>query len=83
MGEETWTYEQAGRLTHRVANGLLSLGLEREAKVAVLSPNSPASWLCVLGIWRAGAAWVPLNPGNPVADTTSLRLSSVNSTRPA
>lgn len=44
MGEETWTYEQAGRLTHRVANGLLSLGLEREAKVAVLSPNSPASW---------------------------------------
>ncbi|WP_433955117.1 class I adenylate-forming enzyme family protein [Janibacter indicus] len=71
-GTEVWSYEDAGRMSCRIANGLLADGLQRETKIAVLSPNAPLAWVCVLGIWRAGGAWVPLNPGNPAEDNASL-----------
>lgn len=70
--DETWTYDEAGRESCRIANALLARGLRREAKVAVLSPNAPSAWICVLGLWRAGGAWVPLNPNNPVAENASI-----------
>ncbi len=69
---EVWTYDDAGRMSCRIAHGLLEAGTTRETKVAVLSPNAPLAWICVLGIWRAGGAWVPLNPGSPVEDTATL-----------
>lgn len=62
MGEETWTYDQSRRLSCQIAHGLLDHSLARESKVAVLAPNSPVGWISVLGIWRAGLTWVPLNP---------------------
>ena len=69
---EDWTYDEAGRMSCRIAHGLLGAGTSRETKVAVLAPNAPLAWICVLGIWRAGAAWVPLNPGSPAEDTAVL-----------
>ncbi|WP_328997759.1 AMP-binding protein [Kribbella sp. NBC_00709] len=69
---EAWTYEQAGRLSCRIAHGLLSAGVVRETKVAVLAPNAPLAWICVLGIWRAGGAWVPVNPNHPIEETAGL-----------
>lgn len=69
---EAWTYDQAGRMSCRVANGLLGAGVVRETKVAVLAPNAPLAWICVLGIWRAGGAWVPLNPSHPIQETAAL-----------
>jgi acyl-CoA synthetase (AMP-forming)/AMP-acid ligase II len=69
---EVWTYTDAGEMSCRIANALLAHGLRRESTVAVLSPNAPLAWICVLGVWRAGGAWVPLNPANPVTDTAAL-----------
>ncbi|MCZ4516909.1 AMP-binding protein [Rhodococcus ruber] len=69
---EIWTYQDAGEMSCRIANALLDMGLQRESAVAVLSPNAPLAWICVLGVWRAGGAWVPLNPANPVAETATL-----------
>jgi acyl-CoA synthetase (AMP-forming)/AMP-acid ligase II len=60
MGDRSWTYDEAGRLSCRVARRLLAAGLPRETKAAVLSPNDPLAWIVVLGIWRAGLTWVPL-----------------------
>lgn len=70
--DEAWTYEQAGRMSCRIAHALASSGAARDIKVAVISPNQPVAWICVLGIWRAGATWVPLNPAMPVEDTVTL-----------
>ncbi|MFE5597698.1 class I adenylate-forming enzyme family protein [Streptomyces coelicoflavus] len=67
-GDRTWTFTEARDLSCRIAHGLLGAGLERETKAAVLSPNDPRAWICVLGIWRAGLAWVPLNPAAPAPD---------------
>ncbi|MFG1626079.1 class I adenylate-forming enzyme family protein [Kribbella sp. NPDC049227] len=72
LATELWTYDQAHQISCRIANGLLAAGLVRETKVAVLAPNTPLAWICVLGIWRAGGAWVPLNPGHPVKQTAAL-----------
>ncbi|KQU47215.1 long-chain fatty acid--CoA ligase [Rhodococcus sp. Leaf278] len=70
--DEAWTYDDAGRMSCRIAHALLREGITKETPVAVLSPNAPLAWICVLGIWRSGAAWVPLNPGSPAADNAAL-----------
>ncbi|GGV19724.1 o-succinylbenzoate--CoA ligase [Streptomyces filipinensis] len=67
-GGRSWTFGEAGRLSCRIAHALLRSGLAREAKAGVLSPNDARAWISVLGIWRAGLAWVPLNPTTPPAD---------------
>ncbi|MFJ5033076.1 class I adenylate-forming enzyme family protein [Streptomyces sp. NPDC088560] len=67
-GERTWTFDEAGKLSCRIAHALLRSGFTREAKAGVLSPNDARGWIGVLGIWRAGLAWVPLNPTTPPAD---------------
>jgi len=71
-GDETWSYDRAGRLSCRIANALLAPGGFPGTKVAVLAPNSPTAWICVLGIWRAGGVWVPLHPDNPADDNARL-----------
>jgi acyl-CoA synthetase (AMP-forming)/AMP-acid ligase II len=70
--DESWTYDQARRMSCRIANALLDNGVERETPIAVLAPNSALAWICVLGAWRAGAAVVPLNPHSPAADNAAL-----------
>jgi crotonobetaine/carnitine-CoA ligase len=55
------TYEEALERIHRIANGLLSLGVRKGDKVAILLPNClefPYSWLAANCI---GAVMVPVN----------------------
>jgi acyl-CoA synthetase (AMP-forming)/AMP-acid ligase II len=68
----TYTFAEAGELSCRIANALLDAGLSPDAKVAVLSPNDPLAWICVLGIWRAGLTWIPANPASPAGETAQL-----------
>ncbi|NGY62592.1 amino acid adenylation domain-containing protein [Lentzea sp. NEAU-D13] len=44
--------------------GLLT-GLRREQLVGVLAPRGPAMITAMLGVWRAGGAFVLLDPGQP------------------
>lgn len=60
-GELRFTYEQVSRMTHQIANALYSAGVGEGAKVALYTPNSVFGVIAQYGIWRAGAAWVPLN----------------------
>lgn len=68
----TWTFDEAGRYSCRVAHALLAAGARTETKAAVLAPNEALAWICVLGIWRSGSTWVPLNPSHPVEDNVVL-----------
>lgn len=72
MDGDAWSYERAGSLSCRLAAALRSADLPADAKIAVLSPNSPLAMICILGIWRAGYTWVPLNAANPAADNRNL-----------
>lgn len=66
MDDRSWTYDEAGGLSCAIGHALAASGLRPGAKVAVLSPNDPEAWLCVIGTWRAGMVWIPLNPADPV-----------------
>lgn len=65
-------YRDAQVFTYQVAHGLRALGCSEDTKVAVLAGNDPVAWLCVLSIWRAGMAWVPLNPRNGIEESARL-----------
>jgi acyl-CoA synthetase (AMP-forming)/AMP-acid ligase II len=75
MDDQRWSFEEAHGITCQVAHALLELELPKETKGAVLSGNHPVSWMCVLGLWRAGLAWVPLNPRSGAAEQHQLLRS--------
>ena len=60
-GVRTLTWAQFDRETDRVANGLMTLGLEPGARVAVLMSNSIEMALVLFGAGKAGVSVVPLN----------------------
>lgn len=67
-GTQGWTYREVRGQTHRVANGLLAMGLGRGSKAAVYSPNHAAAYACLLGIVRAGITWAPVNARNALEE---------------
>ncbi len=69
---ESWSFRQSFEVTCRVAQALVSEGLAPETTCAVLAANDPLAWLSVLGVWRAGLAWIPLNPRSTAADHVQL-----------
>jgi long-chain acyl-CoA synthetase len=50
------------RLSDAFAAALLSLGVRKGDRFAVLPPNCPQFLIAELGAWKAGAVLVPLNP---------------------
>jgi long-chain acyl-CoA synthetase len=50
------------RLSDAFAAALLSLGVRKGDRFAVLLPNCPQFLIAELGAWKAGAVLVPLNP---------------------
>lgn len=72
QGATSYTFTEAGELSCRIANALLASGLSSGAKIAVLAPNHPLAWICVLGIWRSGYTWIPANPASPGGETARL-----------
>ena len=63
-GATRWSYAEAGAMSHRLALAMAAAGLERQAPVAIFSPNHASVLLVLLGLWRAGAVWVPVNTRN-------------------
>jgi acyl-CoA synthetase (AMP-forming)/AMP-acid ligase II len=62
MDGKEFTFNEIGELSCRIANALLAAGFKKETKGAIWSLNHPISWTCTLSLWRAGMAWIPVNP---------------------
>jgi len=75
MDGKEFTYTEIGELSCRIANALIAAGFEKETKGAVWSLNHPISWTCTLSLWRAGLAWIPVNPRSPL-ESNSFILES-------
>src|SRR5512139_3969446 len=69
MDDRRYTFDEIGALSCRIANGLIGAGFQREAKAAVWAGNDPIAWTCTLGLWRAGMAWIPVNPRSPAEES--------------
>lgn len=56
------SYKELDEISNQFANGLISLGIKKGAKVALLLPNVPQYVFCFFGILKCGAIVVPCNP---------------------
>ncbi|HVR95060.1 MAG TPA: amino acid adenylation domain-containing protein, partial [Thermoanaerobaculia bacterium] len=63
--EEVLTYAELDRRANRLARRLRALGVEIDSRVGLCAERSPAMVVAVLGILKAGAAYVPLDPAYP------------------
>ncbi|MFD7660675.1 condensation domain-containing protein, partial [Actinosynnema sp. NPDC059797] len=78
-GDAALTYGELVARAERVASGLVARGVGPEDLVGVLLPRSVDLVVVLLAVWRAGAAYLPLDGGWPAG-----RLSAVvQDARPA
>ncbi|HSK76486.1 MAG TPA: amino acid adenylation domain-containing protein, partial [Thermoanaerobaculia bacterium] len=62
---ESLTYAELDRRAERLARRLARLGVGPEARVAICAGRSPRLLVAMLGVLKAGGAWVPLDPAHP------------------
>ncbi|MGZ3145636.1 non-ribosomal peptide synthetase [Lentzea chajnantorensis] len=65
FGDRTLTYAELDARANQLAHRLRALGLTSEQLVGVSLPRSELVVVAVLGILKAGAAYLPLDPGYP------------------
>lgn len=63
-GEKRISFRELQDLTFRVAAALRTNGIERQEPVAIYAPNHWSVLVCLLGMWRAGEKWIPVNARN-------------------
>jgi amino acid adenylation domain-containing protein len=64
-GEERLTYEELNARANRLAHHLLDRGVKPEDAVAICMERSPEMSIGLLGVLKAGAAYLPLDPSYP------------------
>lgn len=67
MACEGWevTYRELNLTADRIAHGLEEAGVKSGTKVGVFLDRSPEMVAALLGIWKAGSAYIPLDPATP------------------
>ena len=66
FGAASTTYEQLWTQSGRVAASIIGMDLARGPLIGVMLDRSEAMIAVLLGIWRAGGAFVPLDPAYPL-----------------
>lgn len=63
--QEQLTYRELNDSANALARHLQSLGVGPETLVALLAERGPAFLICMLALFKAGGAYLPLDPGHP------------------
>jgi amino acid adenylation domain-containing protein len=74
-GRESVRYRELNERANQVAHALLEMGVTAEP-VAICLERSPAAVASILGVLKAGAAWVPLDPSYPTELLTTLLVAA-------
>ncbi|MFD7663849.1 amino acid adenylation domain-containing protein [Streptomyces sp. NPDC059788] len=88
-GERELTYEELEAASGRLAAYLSARGVRRGDRVAVVLERSAGLLVALLGVWKAGAAYVPVDSGYPaervaflLADSAPVAVLCASATRP-
>jgi amino acid adenylation domain-containing protein len=66
-GEERWTYRELDERAEEIAADLRGRGVGMEDRVVVSQPRTPEMVAMLIGVLKAGAAYVPVDPAAPAA----------------
>jgi amino acid adenylation domain-containing protein len=66
-GRATLTYGELGKLSDRVRDRLVAMGVQPGDRVGLYLPKSAEAIAAIFGILKAGAAYVPVDPTAPPA----------------
>jgi amino acid adenylation domain-containing protein len=66
-GETELTYAEWEARANQLARLLAARGVCAEGRVALLLPRSPEFLVALMAVWKAGAAFVPMDPEQPRA----------------
>jgi amino acid adenylation domain-containing protein len=76
-GETETTYAELNARANQVARHLVRMGVRKEDLVGICMRRSPDMVMAMLGIWKASAAYVPLDPQYP-AERLQFMLEDAN-----
>jgi amino acid adenylation domain-containing protein len=65
MRDRRVTYGELDELSSRMASMLTEVGCQRNDRVCLLSPKSPDAIAAMLGVLKAGCAYVPIDTDSP------------------
>lgn len=71
-GDRWWSYRELAQRADRIAGALLARGVRVEEPVAVAVPRSAHMIAAFLGVLKAGAAYLPVDPDNPAARNATV-----------
>ncbi|HET9276550.1 MAG TPA: condensation domain-containing protein, partial [Flavitalea sp.] len=77
--EQQLTYRQLNERSNQLANYLRTKGVKEETLVPICLDRSLEMIVAILGVLKAGAAYVPIDPGYP-GERIAYMLDDINST---
>ena len=75
-GEESLTYRDLNRLANSLAHRLVELGVKPETVVGLYLADWPSRVIGVLGVLKAGGAYLPLDPEHPMDRAAAILQES-------
>src|SRR6185437_13176492 len=66
FGDRQWTFAELDRWSNKLAFFFQIAGFGQEQVAAILMDRCPEMVVAILGVIRAGGAWLPLDPAHPV-----------------
>ncbi|WP_122315436.1 non-ribosomal peptide synthetase, partial [Pseudomonas cichorii] len=76
FGERQVSYQELNRRANRIASQLLDLKVRPDERVGILAERGVDMLCAILGVLKAGAAYVPLDPAYPQARLNYLLQDS-------
>lgn len=75
-GPSRWTYARLNEQANRIAHALIAMGVTREQPIAIALPRSCEAIAAMLGVLKAGAAYIPIVDNQPVARLRKMLADS-------
>jgi amino acid adenylation domain-containing protein len=75
-GSERWSYRDVAAFSNRLARTLQAAGCSRGDRVALVLPKCPRTIAAIIGILKAGSAYVPIDPTSPPTRASAILQSA-------